>query len=244
MIYYIDFLKGYTRCGRRLIGMISSDGIDDITIGWKITAKINPEICKKKCRKNHVRQAERVKIAKDLEHEHVAVYRARKANNMMDQTDLEPPHLPSSNVLHVIKSAQRKATFLDPDPIKAIAIMKQEKHANSIHSIWYDPFCVHYWTNAQTHLYQKCYQAGVKKVSIDATGGVCVVINCGEQFSISQMLSTCHRTDDIQYWLQMWIRSGVPCPNEIVVDYSRALLNAITRTFTRYENIGKRKYKF
>ena len=58
-----------------------------------------------------------------------------------------------------------------------------------------------------------------------------------KQFSVGQMISTCHRTDDIQYWLQLWIRSRVPIPREVVVNGSPALLNAISRTFTLNQNI-------
>lgn len=129
--------------------------------------------------------------------------------------------------------------------------MKNGQHRGAIHSIWLDPFCTHYWTNTQIALAKMSFDQNAT-VSIDATGGVCkmyedrhpflymIVVHCRKQFSVAQMLSCCHRTGDIQYFLQMWHWSGAPCPREMVCDGCMALLNAIARVETSYANIGEK----
>lgn len=243
---------GYTRCGRCCVGTIKSDGKNEITISWTLTPRCQPKVCKNHCKKNYVRQITRTKLAKDLVHEHVDVFRSKEAHILMDDNEPEPPNLPSANVLHVLKTEQKKKTFLDTDPIRAIMKMKAGEHSNAIHSVWADPFCTHYWTNTQITLAKKCFEQDIT-VSIDATGSVCnkfegkhlflyeIVVHCIKQFSVAQMLSCCHRTDDIQYFLQMWHRAGAPCPREIVCDGCMALLNAIAKVETQHIDIGKKK---
>lgn len=45
------------------------------------------------------------------------------------------------------------------------------------------------------------------------------------------MVSEKHDTNILTYWLREWLRSGAPCPKEVVSDYSFALLNAIALSF-------------
>jgi len=45
------------------------------------------------------------------------------------------------------------------------------------------------------------------------------------------MISENHDTLSIFRWLSQWKKSAVKCPNEIICDFSRALLGALTRTF-------------
>lgn len=241
-----SFSVGYCLCGSRFVGIISSNGIDDLTV----TCKISPGCQDKKCGTAYVRKKDREQIAKELEHEHVHVYRARQANALMYKTgDVIPPILPNAATLHTLKSQEKRKTYLDPNPINAIEILKRTRYAGSIHCIWHNPFCVHYWTNLQIDVSRRCFAKGITKISIDATGGICnkldskeiflyqITVNCKQQFTIGQMLSTCHITDTIQYWLQMWIKSGAPVPREVVVDGSPALMNAVARAFTLNQNI-------
>jgi len=45
------------------------------------------------------------------------------------------------------------------------------------------------------------------------------------------MISEKHDTATIAYWLDMWLKSGISTPNETIMDYSKALLGAISRSF-------------
>jgi len=45
------------------------------------------------------------------------------------------------------------------------------------------------------------------------------------------MISENHDTLSILNWLTQWIKNGLRAPDEVVCDYSRALLSAITRAF-------------
>jgi len=110
----------------------------------------------------------------------------------------------------------------DNDPIKALCIMKYSAYCNCIHNIGIDPFFVHYWTNHQLQMYKKYCSTNISSIYIDATGSIVkkliridksqsrhiflyqAVINYNEnQFSIAQMLSERHTTNNIHifgYW--------------------------------------------
>jgi len=56
------------------------------------------------------------------------------------------------------------------------------------------------------------------------------VIN-GKILPLFQMISEKHDTNILTYWMREWLRSGVPCPTQVVTDYSLALLDAVTLSF-------------
>lgn len=193
----------------------------------------------------------RQKIAKELCHKPIDVFRAERANKLMTFEDVEPPHLYKASVLHTAKSEFVKSQYFDSDPIKAICIMKRSIYPNCIHNVGNDPFFIHYWTNYQLQLYRKYYSANISTLYIDATGSIVrkliradgtqsghiflyhAVINTnGNQLSITQMLSEKHATNNIHFWLLEWTRMGAPHPHEVVIDSSKALLNAVIRCFT------------
>lgn len=51
------------------------------------------------------------------------------------------------------------------------------------------------------------------------------------QLPVCQMISERQDTLTIATWLLQWLRCGVKIPNEVVCDYSTALLGAIIRAF-------------
>lgn len=53
----------------------------------------------------------------------------------------------------------------------------------------------------------------------------------GKILPVCQMISEKRDTNMICYWLREWLRTPVPCPSEVVVDYSLALLNAVSLAF-------------
>lgn len=48
---------------------------------------------------------------------------------------------------------------------------------------------------------------------------------------VVQVVSEKHDANLLIYWLREWLRSGVPCPTEIVTNYALALLNAASLAF-------------
>lgn len=48
---------------------------------------------------------------------------------------------------------------------------------------------------------------------------------------VVQLISEKHDTNILAYWLREWLRSGIPCPTDIVTDYALALLNAVCLAF-------------
>ena len=57
------------------------------------------------------------------------------------------------------------------------------------------------------------------------------------QYSVVHMLSESHNTDKIHFFFMTLNRFGAPVPKEIVMDMSRALLNAVTRAYTHCDFI-------
>lgn len=58
-----------------------------------------------------------------------------------------------------------------------------------------------------------------------------------KQYSVSHMLSERHDNNSIYYWLIEWIRDGAPCPKQIITYMSLALMAAVVRAFTQYNNL-------
>jgi len=161
----------------------------------------------------------------------VEVYRAERADKLMTPGDPEPPHLYDAFILHVAKNEYTKSQHFDKDPVNAISIMKRSVYLNCIHNIGLDPFFVHYWTNHQLQVYRKYCSMNVSSIYIDATGSIVnkltrvdkslskhiflyqVVINYNNaQFSVSQMLSERHTTNNIHFWLLEGCKMGAPYP--------------------------------
>lgn len=125
-----------------------------------------------------------------------------------------------------------------------------------IHRIGYSPFFVHYWSSHQRNIYNTYASREFATVSIDATGG-CIqkisrktdepsgpifiylmVINCSAgQFSVSQMISERHTTEDIAFWLSGFEHSGAIRPKVVAVDGSEALMNACARVYANADTI-------
>jgi len=49
------------------------------------------------------------------------------------------------------------------------------------------------------------------------------------------MISEKHDANMLAYWMREWLRSGVPCPKQIVMDFSLALLNAASLAFNNID---------
>lgn len=211
-----------------------------------------------KCGKRYLREPTRKLIAQQLCSKPVDIYRSEEADQLMEPGDPEPPHIYKASVLHTAKQQYLQSNYLDKDPLTALRIMKNSSYSNCIHNIGVEPFFCHYWTNHQLQIYRKYCSTNISSLYIDATGSVVkkltktdktlskhiflyqgVVNFNGSQFSVMQMLSEKHTTNFIHLWLAEWSAMGAPYPREVVVDSSRALLNAVVRAFAFYPTLQK-----
>lgn len=209
-----------------------------------------------KCGKRYLRKPTRLIVGKELQQKAVHVFRAEKANILMTEGDVEPPHLYSSGVLRTVKTETMTQNYVHSDALQALVLLKFTCLNNVIHNIGLDPFFIHYWTNHQLHIFNRYSIENDACIFIDATGNVVkkickvdgsfskhmflyhCVINCKNgQFPICQMISETHNTNSIHFWLAEWLRSGASVPKEVVCDSSRALLIAIIRAFTGHQCI-------
>ena len=211
-----------------------------------------------RCGKRYLRKPVRQTVVDQLQGTSASKYRIEMAEKLMQEgDDKEPPHLYSTNVLRVAKYDIAQKNYMDKDPLKALYLLQLGSLRHIIHSIGWNPFYIHYWSNHQLHVYRTYVSDETSCVYIDATESVVKKIKRSELntktkskhiflyncvvnsktsglFPVCQMLSESHHTNAIQYWLMEWIRSGAPRPREVVCDASRALLTATVRCFTGY----------
>lgn len=164
-----------------------------------------------------------------------------------------PPNLYDTHVLRKVKeeSVNKKLEITNKCPIESLLEFQfNSKYSGSIHSVSISPFIVHYWSNYQNIIYKDASKKYCK-LSIDATGGLlkkltrtslnllsghiflyeAVVSTEVGHLPVTQMVSEKHDTLTIFYWLGQWMKCGIKSPNEVVCDFSKALLGAISRAF-------------
>lgn len=183
-------------------------------------------------------------------------WRRKKLDESVNFGDKLPPNLYENHVLRQAKHEYKTKSLgiTNKCPIQSLVEHKHKvPHAGSIHTISCEEVFVHYWSPYQIEVYKFVHKLskGHCKVAIDATGGLVskilrpstkekshhfflyeiVVYGLGIQESISQMVSEKQNLPTILYWLNEWQLRGVPSPNEIVTDMSRAILGAVSRAF-------------
>ncbi|CAG5073432.1 Similar to NOF: 120.7 kDa protein in NOF-FB transposable element (Drosophila melanogaster) [Cotesia congregata] len=197
------------------------------------------------------------------------------SRKLLQPGDTQCPVISKANVLYQLKKESTENEYdVKPedrrDLIKALMCVDETPiYRNSIKVVSASPFWVFYGTPSQIHCYRE-YQRlhkDLSSISIDATGGVArkfidfdertsaiflyqIVINFyNTTISIYQMLSECHDTDVITFWLRRWLRlvrdsSTVQrIPGEVVCDGSRALLNSIALAFNN-QSLPKTEYVY
>lgn len=241
------YANGTCKCG-----VVIKCDIDN-SIANNLTTKISCTFIegKGRCGKRYLRRPIRDNIAEKLKKTTAMAYRTELAENLMSTSDTaEPPHLFTTNVLRVAKKKIIEEDYLDKDPLKAL-LMQLGSLRNIIHNIGLNPFFTHYWSNYQINVYRSYAMSEPACIYIDATRSIIKkikrpdqskskhiflynsVINCESSglFPVCQMLSESHNTNAIQFWLSEWIRLGAPRPQEVVCDFSRALLTATIPCF-------------
>ncbi|CAG9820343.1 unnamed protein product [Phaedon cochleariae] len=158
---------GYCKCGS-----IMKCDFDEIPLSKNVMATVKVTLGSGKCGKRWLREPLRSTVCAALELKSVELYRAERADELMLPGDQEPPIIPSSNVLRTAKSQHIAREYLDPDPVKALVMMKYGGYSNLIQDIGLDPFFVQYSTNQQLQAYKSICAAGNVCVCLDSTGSV------------------------------------------------------------------------
>jgi len=209
--------------------------------------------------KRQLKGEKRKLIGNQLTTELASNWRRNQASKM-EFGSISPPNLHRANVLRKAKQ-ESKDQILGISlrcPILSLVELKHTQFAGSIHFIGIDPFLVHYWSNYQVVIYKDLTKEYCC-ISVDATGSLikkikrtllnllsahiflyeAVVHTSYGQIPISQMLSEKQDTQTIHNWLTHWLLCGVKVPNEVVCDFSIALIGALTRAFN---NCSMRDY--
>lgn len=202
--------------------------------------------------KRPLKGKKRTTIGLTLERDSANNWRRNHINNI-EYGKFSPPNLYSLSTLRKVKqeSKDKRMDIKYKCPIQTLLEFKHNSSlSGSIHAIGIDPFFVHYWTNHQIAVYKDACK-NYTKLSIDATGSLVkklkrtslgllsahiflyegVLSTTFGHISVTQMISEKQDTLSIYNWLASWMATGIQPPNEVVCDYSRALLAAATRTF-------------
>ncbi|GLV39558.1 hypothetical protein CBL_08377, partial [Carabus blaptoides fortunei] len=138
--------------------------------------------------------------------EDASVWRRKRAHEIMDLGDVEPPILYTANVLRKVKeeTLQTEQNNAEKNPILSVINMKYTfPYLGSIHDV-----------DATGQLVKKIQRPYDLSAHIFLYEGV---INNGiNQFPVVQMLSERQDTNSVTYWLMQWVRSGAATPAEVV----------------------------
>lgn len=187
-------------------------------------------------------------------------YRKYEARQLMLPGDVEPPILPSSDVLRQAKKEGIDKNLgidkLDSrDIVRSIEDMNlSPQYCRLIQEVGGLPFRVLYGSPTQFHLYQEYrrLKRNWPTIYVDATGSLVkklqrkngiksghiflyvIVINFnGITACVYQMLSERHDSVTIMLWFLRWIQNGAHIPKEAICDYSRALLMGMSMAFNK-----------
>lgn len=197
------------------------------------------------CGKRQLRNEIRLAVAKELQTKSVFAYRNEEAAKMIDDyNDLGT--LQNEEVLHKAKHEYRKAQYLDPDPVRALSILKRLTPVgqNVVHKIGYDPFFVHFWSSHQTKVYNEKMMENGAFLAIDATGSVAhnivhvdgkhgkhlflytAVLNCTTgTLPVSRQISEVHDAASISDLFKKWLHCGAKLPTELVSEDTYTAIN-------------------
>lgn len=181
-------------------------------------------------------------------------YQVTQANNLMDNSDPIPAHLPNLPVIRKVQQEGRDTSLcLDLYPGDPLSSLQKIQEQNTfVRFLSASPFCVHLLTDNQIKLYREALSLGFCTFSVDASGfskafsimndnktsalflyEISVNIN-GKIGSVGQMLSEAHDTCTIADWLSRWLTFVNGRPKAIIADGSLALLNAISLSLYDY----------
>jgi len=252
--HYIDFEAQCKdrSCGAHLIGWSDSKPKEGDPLKISILTTNTKGLEHQHATKRPLKGLKRKKIGLELQKNLASNWRRDNVQNM-EFGSFSPPNLYGLDTLRKLKQEtwENNLGITKKFPIQSLAEFKHSsRYATSIHSIGFDPFFVHYWSCHQIVIYKDLCK-DYCKISIDATGSLvkkqkrtslnllsasiflyeAIASSNFGHIAVTQMLSEKHDTICILNWLMQWMKCGLRAPNEIVCDYSRALLSAITRAF-------------
>ena len=189
-------------------------------------------------------------------------YRRNEAHRLIQTIGQEsPPNLTKKEVLRKVRQEgiDKQLGTTSNRALDGLCTLKYaDKYEGSIHNIGHDPPYVHYWTKEQLLIYEKFPDI----LYIDATGCVAKPIKlpnnefCSHIYlfqavaqinektvPVFQMLSAAQNTVAIMTWLLEFLRTGnsenpkFPLPKEVVTDFDKALLGAVSRVFSESKSL-------
>lgn len=171
-----------------------------------------------------------------------------------------PPTIPGLSQLKQLRYTESVKAMPDKNVMKSLNKMKTLT-PDLIFEIGYNPFYVFYNVPIQREWYRRESMINRMCLCVDATGSLIIppeestdshgtgkkkhifLYNLmakreeGKSVTIHQAISQTQNTSFIVYWLSRWFEFSQKPPAEIVCDQSRALINAILRTFTSCKNL-------
>lgn len=259
--HYCVFYGKCKSCKSEIKGTLDEKPTINNRAIFNCTYKGNYKKCTEKQKRRTLSEKKLYYIKKLVNEKMSAVMLQRsEADVLMEFGDKEPCSLPTSNALRIVKCRAIKDQRENDDPVLALCRMKHmHPYQNIIKDVGYDRFFVHYWSALEMNVYRQYTQQNkISTVCIDATGSLLkkptlitnrttksillyeIAVhdkNIMKQYSVSHMLSERHDNNSIYYWLIEWIRDGAPCPKQVVIDMSLALMSAVVRAFTKYNNL-------
>ncbi|KAE8740771.1 hypothetical protein FOCC_FOCC013716 [Frankliniella occidentalis] len=252
-LHYIKMNASCPECGATATGTILTEPLDNehARLEWRANDTRGVPHRKKRPLSHDLRR----QTGKELQGLSSSSYRRREASKIMKHGDVEPPHLFTAQVLNRAQQEETDRVYDivtdSKDPIGNLRRMKGTNiFAGMIHQIGLDPFFVLYHSHAQLKVYKKFSATCYIVMAIDATGSLVrkvetctgmksphiflyeAVIQAGDQqLPVCQMLSARQDASIIQFWIREFMRQGARSPDEIVVDNSKALINAVVVTF-------------
>lgn len=162
--------------------------------------------------------------------------------------DVQRPH-----VLYINKegTVNKSLEIINKCPeLSLLEIKYNSNYSRSIHSISFDPFIVHYWSSNQFVVY-KDISKEYRKLSINMTGGLikkfkrmslnllsgdillfeAVIGTSFGYIPVAQIVSKKYDILTIFYWISQWTECNIKSPNEVVCDFSKVLISAVSRAF-------------
>jgi len=239
-------------CGANLYGWSDFKPNEDEPLEISVLTKNTIGLETKHTTKRPLKGEKRKAIGNELENDLACNWRRKNVSDL-EFGNVSPPNLYRNDVLRKVKQeAKDKKLGIDNKcPVQSLIELKHNSiYSGFIHFIAIDPFIVHYWTKHQMAIYKDLSKTYCK-LSIDATGSLikklkrssinilsshiflyeAVVSSSVGKIPVTQMLSEKQDTLTIFYWLGQWMMEGTRNPNEVVCDYSKAILGAISKAF-------------
>lgn len=252
--YYITFnaMCKDESCRAKLFGWCDSKPNEGESLEISIITKNTMGLEIKHTTKRPLKGEKRKLIGNELQKDLACNWRRSNVSSL-EFGRISPPNLYQNNVLRKAKqeTKDKKLGIIHKCPVQSLVEFKNNsRYSGSIHTISIDPFFIHYWTNHQVTIY-KDLNKNYSKISIHATGSVikklsrssinllsshiflyeAVISSTVGNIPVTQMISEKQDTLTIYYWLGQWMKSSIRSPNEVVCNYSKALLGAASRAF-------------